>query len=461
MRINTNIAALNAWRNLSTSDDAMSKALERLSSGFRINKAADDAAGLAIGEKMKAQVGGLKMAQRNAQDGISLIQTAEGGLSETSSILLRMRDLANQATTATLESADRDKITEEFNQLKTELGRISSTTKFNGTTLLSGGLGSSVALAASGYTIFNKGANLSAANGIANITAAPGTAVPGNFTVSYVHGTTTLTITDGTRTDNINVGGGAATYNGANTGISVTTNANLTANINANNTFAYVEGADARAGIMSIESTGAETSAGGGYTLSFAPTTNTLSLSKSGGGSESVVITPPTGFNTQDVTFSSLGVKVKVNAAISGVYSMAERFDVTAGAASIQIGSDGATNLQVAISNMSDVGLSVNDDAVDTAAHATTAVAAIDSAIATVNTQRAKLGAYQNRLEHTIANLGATIENLTSAHSRITDVDMALEMASFTKFQILQQAGTSMLAQANSRPQSVMQLLRG
>jgi flagellin len=371
MRINTNIAAMNSWRNLAVSDDAMSKSLERLSSGYRINKASDDAAGLAIGEKMKAQVGGLKMAQRNAQDGISLIQTAEGGLSESSSILLRMRDLSNQATTATLETADRSKIVEEFQQLQTELTRISSTTKFNGTTLLSGGLGSSVGSIGTGLT--------------------------------------------------------------------------------------------AAAGITSIESTGASAAT---YTLGYNATTHAMTLTN-GTTSATETITmaggEPTGFNTQQLSFASMGVKVTVNAALSANIAANNTFAVSAGQASIQIGADGNSTLGIAISDMSASGLAVDSGAiqVDTAAHAQSAVSAIDTAIASVNTQRAKLGAYQNRLEHTISNLGTSIENLTSAQSRITDVDMAEEMAQFTKYQILQQAGTSMLAQANSRPQSVTQLLRG
>lgn len=362
MRINTNVAALNAWRNLTVSDTAMAKSLERLSSGYRIAKASDDAAGLAISEKMKSQIGGLRVAQRNAQDGISMVQTAEGGLTETASILLRMRDLANQATTSTIDNTDREKVSEEFFQLQTELGRISQTTKFNNIALLTGGLGGSI-----GAT----GGNLTTHNGIQNIQ-----------TVGAAAGNYILTVT-GTE--------------------------------------------------VKISGSGIE---------------ETIDIGLK-----------PTGFETRTLNFSKLNLIVTVNASLADI-NADNGFQVTAGRAAIQVGADGNTTLDVEIGDMSADGLGVSTIGVNTADNARSAVAAIDEAIGRVNAQRAKLGAYQNRLEHTIANLGITIENLTSAESRIRDVDMALEMANFTKGQILQQAGTAMLAQANQRPQSIMQLLR-
>ncbi len=365
MRINTNIAALNAWRNLTVSDELMAKSLERLSSGLRIAKAADDAAGLAISEKMRAQIGGLKMAQRNAQDGISLIQTAEGGLNETSSILLRMRDLANQATTETLTNEDRSKIVQEFDQLKAEVTRISESTKFNGMTLLDGSLGAS----------FTLGSGL-------------------------------------------------------------------------------VE----TAGIQSVTNDGAQA---GSYTLAYTNTDNKLTLTK-GVVSQTITVTVPGIGETSELDFSAFGLKVTINENLTADINANNTVDVGDEGAAISIGAYGGEVLEVDIADMSTgtEGLNLDSSAVSSSADAQTALGLIDTAIETVNTQRATLGAYQNRLEHTIANLGTTIENLTSAESRIRDVDMALEMASFTKGQILQQAGTAMLAQANQRPQSVMQLLR-
>ena len=363
MRINTNIAALNAWRNLTVSDELMAKSLERLSSGLRIAKAADDAAGLAISEKMRAQIGGLKMAQRNAQDGISLIQTAEGGLNETSSILLRMRDLANQATTETVTNDDREKIVEEFGQLKEELSRIAGSTKFNGMALLNGTLGSDLSLGSA--------------------------LVPG-------------------------------------------------------------------VGITGVTSQGA---AIGVYNVTYAAATDELTITK-GGVSQTVTVAPPASGETSLVNFDVFGLRVQVNDNLANIAAPNNTITITGDMAEISIGADGVEKLEVNIGDMTVEGLLLDTANVDTSANATDAMEDIDTAIGLVNTQRATLGAYQNRLEHTIANLGTTIENLTSAESRIRDVDMALEMASFTKGQILQQAGTAMLAQANQRPQSVMQLLR-
>ena len=276
LRVNNNIAAFNAYRNLNTTDGAMSKSLEKLSSGLRINRAADDAAGLAISEGLRSQIGGLKVAVRNSQDGISVVQTAEGALTETHSILQRMRDLAVQASNhGALTDTDKAKADEEFQALAKELDDIASKTTFNGTKLLNGSYSSM------------------------------------NFQV------------------------------GANAGETLTV---------------------------------------------------------------------------------SIG-----NMAASGASSL--------------FGATGAGNISSASS-------------------ASAAITAVTSAIGTVSTERAKLGAVQNRLEHKINNLNATVENLTASESRIRDTDMAQEMVSFTRSQILSQAGTAMLAQANQSSQGVLQLLR-
>ena len=272
LRINQNIAALNAYRNLSTTDGQMSKSLEKLSSGFRINRAADDAAGLSISEGLRSQVNGLKVAVRNSQDGISVVQTAEGALTETHAILQRMRDLAVQAANeGSADATARDAAELEVTALAEELTRISDTTRYGGTNLLDG--------------------------------------------------------------------------------------------------------------------------------------------------------------------------------SFSGVF---------------QVGANAGENLTVAVAQDFDAaGLAV--DALDftAAGGADSAITAIDAAIATVSSERASLGAVQNRFEHTISNLSVAAENLAASESRIRDTDMALEMVSFTRAQILSQAGTAMLAQANSAPQGVLQLLRG
>lgn len=281
MRINTNISALNAWKNLSITHNHMTKSLEKLSSGYRINRAADDAAGLAISEKMKAQTRGLRQAVRNAQDGISLIQTAEGALNEVHAILQRMRELVVQAGNGIYESDDLQMIQDEINQLVDEINEISKRTEFNTKKLLDG------------------------------------------------------TVEEDT-TDQENPIPGISLQIGANAGQ-----------------------------VMGI------------------------SIAK--------------------MDSQSLGVQ-SVNIA------------------------DGTV----------DIGAQIN---------------AIDGAIKLVSKERSKLGAYQNRLEHTINNLNTAAENLEAAGSRIRDVDMALEMANFTRHQILQAAGTAMLAQANLTPQSILKLL--
>jgi flagellin len=282
LRINNNIAAQNAYRNLSVTDGQMGKSLEKLSSGFRINRAADDAAGLSISEGLRSQIGGLKVAVRNAQDGISVVQTAEGALTETHSILQRIRDLAVQASSTGSQDTDaRTAAQTEFTQLNSELDRIATTTAFGGQQLLD-----------------------------------PTTAYSGTFQV------------------------------GANTAPADTINVNLTT-----------------------------------------------------------------------AAFGS-----------------------------------------VAVSGFDSTGLGVLP--LDLVSDASSAITAIDTAIKGVSTARATLGAYQNRFEHTINNLNTAVENLSASESRIRDTDMASEMVSFTRSQILTQAGTSMLAQANQAPQNVLSLLR-
>ncbi len=366
LRINQNIAAYNAHRNLTQTDNSLSKSLERLSSGLRINRAADDAAGLSISEKLRSQVRGLQQASRNAQDGISLIQTAEGALAETHSILQRMRELAVQAANGSLTDTDRNAIQEEVTALITEVTRIADTTSYNNQKLLQGGLGSSITVL---------GDSLVAASGIA-----------------------------------------------------------------------------------SIESVGA--TPGSGYALSYASDDKTLSLTN-GTTTESVVITPPSGFNTAVVTFASLGIKVTVNSAIGNqdIASGSGGFTVSSGSMPLQIGANAEENISVSIGNMSAGGLGINAVNVGTTSTAVSAISILDMAIDAVSTQRSKLGAVQNRLEHTISNLGVAQENLAASESRIRDVDMAAEMVSFTRNQIMIQAGTAMLAQANAVPQTVLQLL--
>jgi len=371
MRINHNISALNAWKNLSATDGSMSKSLEKLSSGLRISKAADDAAGLAISEKMRGQSRGLAMAQRNANDAISLIQTAEGALNETHSILQRMRELAVQSSSDSLTDSDRTQLQAEVTQLITEIDRIGDTTEFNTKQLLKGTLGSTYALAG----------QLDAAHGLGGVDVSG--AAAGAYTVTTAAGS----VKD----------------------VAVT-----------------IEDALGNVQVLEVDS-------------------------------------PLTG-KTAILDFNHLGIRLTVNDALAAgswvAGDGADTITVTGGAAFFQIGANAGQNLSVSIGDMQATALGVNLVSISTRTDADAAITTIDSAINTVSAQRASLGAVQNRLEYTIANLGAANENLTAAESRIRDVDMAIEMANFTKTQILLQSGTAMLAQANQKPQSILQLLR-
>ncbi|WP_028988255.1 flagellin [Thermicanus aegyptius] len=327
MRINHNISAMNTYRQLVGNNSAVAKSLEKLSSGLRINRAGDDAAGLAISEKMRGQIRGLDMATKNAQDGISLIQTAEGALNETHSILQRMRELAVQAANDTNNNNDRQELQKEVNQLISELDRISTDTEFNTKKLLNGGLGGAVDQNATNTTV------LSVA-GVAKVTTSGAKA--DTYTITASAGKLTMTNSAGTKSQTITNVAGAQILNFSDFGITIETN--------------------------------------GGYT---------------------------------------------VDTAVGDVV-------VTAGSATFHIGANAGQSIQLSIGDMSANALGVDTIDITTQANADAAITTIQTAIDTVSSERAKLGAYQNRLEHTINNLGTSAENLTAAESRIRDVDYAL-----------------------------------
>jgi flagellin len=304
LRINQNIAAMNSYRNLSVTEGQMSKSLEKLSSGFRINRAADDAAGLAISEGLRSQIGGLKVAVRNTQDGVSVVQTAEGALTETHAILQRMRDLAVQSVNGSNDTGSRSAMNEEVTALKAELTRIADRTTFNNVNLLNGDFAA-------------------------------------EFQVGYAAGDTI----------DVAINSGAASQ----------------------------------------------------------------------------------GFSAAD-----LGTDATANNVAS--------IDLTTVAVAGTAGADGIAGNA--------------DDVAGTPSGGERAIDILDDAISQVSTARAGLGALQNRFEHTINNLNVAVENLSASESRIRDTDMASEMVNFTRAQILSQAGTAMLAQANQAPQGVLRLLQ-
>jgi flagellin len=373
LRINQNIDALNSYRNLSVTQGQMSKSLEKLSSGYRINRAADDAAGLAISEGLRSQVGGLKVAVRNTQDGVSVVQTAEGALGETHSILQRMRDLAVQSANDSNDADSRKAIDEEATQLKAELTRIAGKTTFNNIKLLDGNFTGKQ---------FQVGYAQSDTIQV-DITAGGASAAKS----TWANGAAAATAAAATFTQN---------------GVTVTTAA-LTASTDANNIASQLNN---------------DTN----FKSSFVASVDTNG-----------------------------GLVVESKTGLAGA--------ITAGGGLNAAGTNAAAGAGGA--SFTDVGLGVSGVDLKTQGGANTAIASIDSAIKAVSTSRAKLGALQNRFEHTINNLNVAVENLSASESRIRDTDMASEMMSFTRSQILSQAGTAMLAQANQAPQGVLSLLRG
>ncbi|QIA28134.1 flagellin [Thermaerobacter sp. PB12/4term] len=428
MRINHNVAALNAWRNLTQTNSLLNRSLERLSSGLRINRAADDAAGLAISEKMRAQIAGLQTAQRNAQDAISLIQTAEGALNETHSILQRMRELAVQASSDTNTAADRAQIQKEIDQLAQEVGRIAGTTEFNTQKLLDG------SFEQNGIT-FQIGANAGQ-----NISVKIGNM--GGFSLGVVsdqvkaQATVSGTLTEGaTNTTDIPDG----TY---------------TVRAGASGGYELVDAT----GVVAATSTDGKTWTGGDDTITFsvAVTNGTVTVSGTTVTAKGTFSFTNGGLEAGSYTYDATSKVLKDssgNVVATEDPTTAGKFIDSKGNVVLDASGLGTlSNGQV---------FTVSGLDVTSQASAGSAITAFDSAIESVSGQRADLGAIQNRLEHTIANLGVAVENLQAAESRIRDVDMALEMANFTRNQILLQSGTAMLAQANAMPQAVLQLLQG
>lgn len=496
MIINTNIGSLNAQRNLLGTNNAMQKSLEKLSSGYRINKAADDAAGLAISEKMRGQVKGLNQAVRNAQSGISLIQTAEGALNETHSILQRMRELAVQSASDTNTADDRSKIQSEMDQLAKEISRISNTTEFNTQNLLAGGLNDTFHIGANAGQNISLSVNamdaqsLGVAGALVTTTLTnTNTQISSISTVStsldgaYVNATkTAATATAVIASDSLAGAGtaGIGSYSGsADTTFQVKVTAAAASHITAA-TYSTDGGITwTSAAIAAGTTTGPDTiTLADGATLSVAAdaqnsvddtytftakaeylsfkltsatgTTGPLvgSIVNAYNNQSSVTIGDSTTNQAVTVNFNFATVKSAITTA--GTYEGDKITQATTASQKAVIGADGTVSADAVTYK----GLDVSSQST-----ANAAVTTIDNAIKTVSVERSKLGALQNRLEHTINNLGAAAENLTAAESGIRDVDMAAEMSNFTKNQILSQAGVAMLAQANQAPQAVLKLL--
>ncbi|MBT2717582.1 flagellin [Bacillus sp. ISL-57] len=502
MIINHNIAALNTHRQLSSASANQSKSMEKLSSGMRINKAGDDAAGLAISEKMRGQIRGLDMASKNSQDGISMIATAEGALNETHDILQRMRELSVQASSDTNNDKDRAELQKELDQLIAETDRIANTTEFNTKKLLNGDLSG------------EKAAQVAVAEGTAVMTDAASTKVSkvtGAFTDTTV-GTHEMTISVGTQSSEetalkfasnqkltdlgvtdttdmtIKVGGAAAV---SITGL--TTESTVQDLVNAINT--QVTGATATLsdeGKLMINTNAtadalviADATGGDMYSKMFAGSTKVVGSATN--------LTVADKFTAEDGTVSTKTYRLATGNTASAVVgngvtlvhdgtnnlaagtvkidSLAARNAVAAktdSSATYQIGANEGQTVKVDIEKMDAEALALKDTtgatdkniSISSAKDAAKSITIINNAIESVSSERSKLGAFQNRLEHTINNLGTSSENLTAAESRIRDVDMAKEMMNQTKNSILSQAAQAMLAQSNQMPQGVLQLLR-
>jgi flagellin len=494
--VNTNIASLNAQRNLATSGKLLNQSLQRLSSGLRINSAKDDAAGLAIATRMTAQVRGLNQAARNANDGISLAQTAEGALGEIGNNLQRLRELAVQSANASNSGSDRASLNAEATQLVAEIDRVATNTSFNGRNLLDGtfssqtfqvgansgssnqisitsiasakssalgvGSGSSYsatsagaevgatallanALSINGYMVGAAAADgvsytTSSASGIA--VAAAINAVSGQTSVTATVGTTSLAGTAASAFATGIVSGDIA-INGVNIGAI------------ASAASAAERGGQVAAAINAV-------SAQTGVTATFS-TNGAVALSAADGRNITVVAAATAGANdlTTGITAGAAGAAGNTDTTRSAVsLSSSSSAGITiAGNTAAGLAASGLTAGYTAATTTVGAGVSSLD--LSTADGATAALTIIDAALATVSSSRGDLGAYQNRFESTIANLMNVAENISAAQSRIMDADFASETAQLTKSQILQQAGLAMLAQANTVPQAALTLLQG
>lgn len=498
MIINHNLSAINTLNALGKNTQATSKSLQKLSTGYRINGASDDAAGLAISEKMRGQISGLKQASSNAQDGISLLQTAEGGLDQTHSILQRMRELAVQSSSDTNTSDDRQKIQSEVDQLAKEISRISNTTEFNTQNLLAGGLSDTFHIGANANQ--NIAVSVSAMDaqtlGVAGnvITAASVKNNPGAGTTVNIS-SVSRSLDDKKKYDVKLISNTAATISIAKTqtyknagsaatlslvgidGYTGTTDANYLVKVasvsttgTAVNSISYstdngvswttVNGTFTATSGVSVNGIGikfgsATVAAGDTFAFSVKAAQTTFQLQQGGTnigssvtvhkGDTSVVIGDTNLDKTVTLAFDSNLVGSRTSAATASFVAKS-----SVSTAAVLNNKDVAVNAQV------QAGINVS-----TQANANKAITAIDKAINSVSAQRSQLGAYQNRLTNTIDNLNTSNENITASEARIRDVDMSSEMMTYQKNNILQQAATAMLAKANQQPQSVLQLLQG
>ena len=472
MIVQHNITAMNANRMLGTTTSALAKSTEKLSSGYRINRAADDAAGLTISEKMRKQIRGLDQASTNAEDGVSAVQTAEGALTEVHSMLQRMNELATQAANGTNSEDDRSAIQDEISQLTTEIDRVAETTKFNEIYLLKGdenkknvymnghdaGLKGTLTDGATTATFKVEAGALDAGKKVTiggkeytiGSVAADGQALVdaqkiagGKITVNgteYTYDNTNSVWKNGTTT--VTIGGGA---NGSITIKAGDTVSDGTKTLTVMTDAKKADGTNGSDGVDDTDST--VISAAHAVELMQA---ELLAANNIGTSDQAATM------GTKPTYASDAGAEFTIN---KGYATVADRLSF-----SLHVGSDAdmtnKINVDIETMNSGYLGIKNLNVSDDSGKAATYAIDAISDAISKVSSQRSSLGAVQNRLEHTIDNLDNVVENTTSAESRIRDTDMAEEMVTYSKNSILQQAGQSMLAQANQANQGVLSLLQ-
>ncbi len=499
LTVNTNTSSLNAQRNLGASSNALSKSLERLSTGSRINSAKDDAAGLQISNRLTSQVNGLNVAVKNANDGISLAQTAEGSLQQTTNILQRMRDLSLQAANGGYGDSERKALNDEVVQLKNELDRISTTTRFGSKTLFDGNFSENIQIGAQGnetisvaigsFRTVDMGTKASREATAASLS---GSGAPTSLTISAggtpaTPGTASTTGTFAAADATIDLGGGNTV---AIVGATDTTVAAVVAKINAGTaTHGYT--AAANGGQIDFSNANGNVAVTGLDTLGFneanltsnnyvaggAAGNNTFNIAVNGGAAQSISIDAGN-YSSLESLADNINQKIAANATLKGevratVDEGKLQFVTSDKGATADITlTAGATNDALAnlkfTTGASDAGdaaganssKSIEKVDISTVAGAQDAIATIDAALAEVDSTRATLGAVQNRFESTISNLQNVSENASAARGRIQDTDFAAETANMTKNQVLQQAGTAILAQANQLPQAVLSLLR-
>lgn len=511
-RIMTNVSAINGQRNLAKTGLRMGKTLEKLASGYRINRAADDAAGLAISEKMRAQIRGNKQALRNAQDGISMLQTAEGAMDEVHAILQRMRELAVQAANGTYadNGPERTSIGEEIVQLRKEIDRIAFSTEFNGQKVLTGALSSVAAGAAAvnlvqGETIGYANAGVSATHLVSGDplplggtrTVTFSTAPAGTYTFVNNGGVLEMRLGGATGTLVATAAGfvSGSTIAGGSAGQVVFTNGftlTITTDPAPYSWTSFLAdmavGGNSNLEINGLTATTITATTARPQTYTFtSPGAGQLTLTGADGTSQTLSIADMVANETRTLDFNQLGISVTLQTGPAGRTAAGIISDLTGGTnntiiiegtgntSTLQVGANVPDTLQLEFVSMLSENLgspayklggssglitTLGDQVVKTIQDAHNLMSALDGAIQTLNSRRGTLGAAQNRLEHTINSLGVAVENLTASESRIRDADIAELSSDLVAANILQSAGVAVLAQANQTPQAVLQLLQ-